>query len=202
MLERTAVDPVACARRYSRCSEHRLRTPLGQARRPWYGTYPILLLMLGSVNSIAAITRKTRCILFVWVLVAACGGNGAPTESAITRTISGSVGVFAFSADRLSTISAITEAELLLDGKRVGPRLISQSGSDRVFLQLEEAISGGPHTVAVRIVAQRYAAVEYLIVGGFAAANRSTGVIVTAAFPDQFHTMRAGDKVELTINVP
>jgi len=132
----------------------------------------------------------------------ACGGDSPTSPASNDHYISGTVAIFYGWMDGTPVLQ---EAELLLDGKRVGYQTFVP-GADRAYFDLEATFpSAGPHRVAIRVIRQSRISVDYSIGGGIGAARLSAGAnsLINYRFgPNDWLTMKAGDKYEATIDVP
>jgi hypothetical protein len=139
------------------------------------------------------------CVLLALVALVACKSDGSTGPVA---SPSHAVGASLLLYDNTSN-DGIIEAELLLDGKKVTANQKATNGTFQYLLTFNQGLSAaGTHKVSVRIVDQKYPSVEYLLSGAAIGLNLKTGANVQTSFPKSAMSLRVGDVVEVTVDVP
>jgi hypothetical protein len=135
-----------------------------------------------------------------FVACIACGGSGGGTTSPSSNSVHGlTINAALYNA---TVDKPITEAAILVDGVDQGNHFLDASGSGNVSFSAQVGVaSAGVHRVALKVIQQRYASVTYATLGTVLASNSETGAIVRQSFPTTV-TLKAGDQVEVSVNVP
>lgn len=126
-----------------------------------------------------------------------CGGSSGdgPTASS-SHSITVTASLYNATVD-----NPVLEAALLIDGVQVGTSTKYAGGTGNAGLSiLPTPVSAGSHKVALRVIQQRFASVTYTVIGAVIGANGS-GALVQQNFPSTA-TLKAGEQVEVTVNVP
>lgn len=144
-----------------------------------------------------------RCSILLGVVVlAGCGGSSPAAPQADDHVLTGTIEI-AYSA--LNGDPVIQEVEALVDDQQVSHQSVVP-GSDRAFLDVGATFqTAGSHRIAVRIVRQSGTSVQYFVYGGIAVYRLSDpNSVVSYAFGSSanYYTMKAGDRVEMVVNVP
>jgi hypothetical protein len=136
--------------------------------------------------------------MLVFVAVG-CKSGTEPSQAPNQYAVGGTVIVYA----QTGADDALIEAELLVDDEAIGTKQVFPSGTFQVLLSATKYLSSkGSHSVAVRIVRQKYTNVEYLLSGAGYAVNGKTGATTTIQFPTAARTLKAGDMVSVTVTIP
>lgn len=156
-------------------------------------------------NSRPARRNFMRAVGVAALCVSASGGCHGESPAASTPNdhyVSGVIAIIYADADGTPVLQ---EAEVLVDGERVGHQSFVP-GADRAFFNFEATFrAAGSHRVSVRVVRQSRTTVDYVINGGLAAARLSVGAssVVNYSFGSTaIRSMRAGDQVESVVDVP
>ncbi len=136
--------------------------------------------------------------LCLWLaLLASCGGSSSGPSGSTVHGLTITVAIANVTLDK-----PLVEVALLIDGIQVGSSTTYPGGTGNARLDpVPIGVTAGSHRVAFKVVQQRYASVPYIVAGTVIGSNDATGVLVRQDFP-QSATLKAGDQVEVTVNVP
>lgn len=125
-----------------------------------------------SWNLYRACLRSAGVAALVVGVVGGCHSDSPTAAASNDHYMGGSIAILSAWMDGSPVLQ---EAEVLVDGERVGHQTFVP-GSDRAFFNFEAIFrSAGRHKVAIRVIRQSRASVEYSITGGIGAAKLSAG---------------------------
>lgn len=156
--------------------------------------------------------RNSRLAIVPLLLaVVACNNGGAPTAPLTPGgtpysnpvTPSGFVigGIIALSEPIPRSEGPIQDAELLLDGKRVGRQTFSPGKSIVYFTLPEDYVQPGAHELSIRVVRQSTSPNKYTAVGSVVVVNTVSRTVQQFDMPRESVSLGTGDAISMRFTV-
>ena len=127
--------------------------------------------------------------------------DGTPYSNPVTPTGYVIGGIIAMSEPIPRSQGPIQEAELLLDGKRVGGQTFTPGKSIVYFTLPEDYVQPGAHELSVRVVRQSTSPNTYTAVGSVVVVNTVSRSVQQFDMPREAVSLGTGDAISMRFNV-